>query len=236
MSQVLRVAWYRYRASFRRRWAAYVSAVVLIGSVGGVALAAVAGARRTESSFPTYLASTNPSTLVTFSSYDSPSLGMKSGYVPSIVETIAHLPLVTRTTNGIIFDGNIYTKAIKGMHPHALAGETPPLFIGSFDGEFSRVDRVTLIEGRLANPERPGEAVMNAQAASEMGLHVGSIIRIPFYTDAQVQVAKRDSRLSRPFTTVNVRLVGEVVMPGTLVESDIDALGTPTVILSLIHI
>src|ERR1035438_2325292 len=107
MSQALRVAWFRYRASFRRRWTGYLSAVVLIGSVGGLALASVAGARRTESSFPTYEASTNPSTLVTFSSYDGPGLEMKTVSIPLIARKIVLLPLDKRSTSGIIFDGNI---------------------------------------------------------------------------------------------------------------------------------
>ena len=232
MSQALRVAWFRYRASFRRRWTRYLSAVVLIGSVGGLALASVAGARRTESSFPTYEASTNPSTLVTFSSYDDPGLGVKNGYDPLIVKKIAHLPLVKRSTSGIIFDGNINLNALKGIRPHILAGETPPTFIGSTDGEFSQVDRVTLVKGSLANPHRRDEAVMNAQTANEMGLHIGSIIQIPFYTDAQTQSVELGKPYGKPFLVVKVKMVGEIVDANNLVESDIDALGSSEVIFS----
>ncbi|MGC1419377.1 MAG: FtsX-like permease family protein [Acidimicrobiales bacterium] len=232
MSHALRVAWYRYRAGFHRRWTGYLSVVVLIGSVGGLALASVAGARRTESSFPTYVASTNPSTLLTLSAYDDPGLGDKTGYDPRLAEKIAHLPLVQRATSGIIFDGNINLRAIKGIHSHVLAGETPPTFLGSSDGELSQVDRVSLISGRLANPDLRGEAVMNAQAAAEMGLHLGSIITIPFYTDTQNQNAKSEQTLGKPFLVVRVKMVGEIVLPSTLVESDIDSLGSPTVIFS----
>ncbi|MGA2295476.1 MAG: FtsX-like permease family protein [Acidimicrobiales bacterium] len=232
MSHALRIAWFRYRTSFRRRWTSYLSVVVLIGSVGGLALASVAGARRTESSFPTYVASTNPSTLVTISSYNDPALGDKTGYNAQVAEKIAHLPLVQRATSGIIFDGNINLPAIKGVHLHVLAGETPPTFLGSSDGELSQVDRVSLVAGRLASPDRRGEAVMNAQAAAEMGLHLGSIITIPFYTDTQNQNAKSEQTLGKPFLVVKVKMVGEIVLPSTLVESDIDSLGSPTVIFS----
>jgi hypothetical protein len=232
MNQALRVAWFRYRASFRRRWTGYLSTVVLIGAIGGLALASVAGARRTESSFPTYEASTNPSTLVTFSSYDDPGLGVTNGFDPLMANKIAHLPLVKRSTSGIIFDGNINLNAVKGIRPHILAGETPPTFVGSADGEFSQVDRVTLVEGSLANPLRRDEAVMNAQAANEMGLHIGSIIQIPFYTDAQNQSAKLGKRPGKPFLVVKIQMVGEIVDATTLVESDLDALGSSEVIFS----
>ncbi len=64
MGRVLRVAWYRFGATFGRRWGGYLSLVLLVGLVGGVALASAAAARRTESSFPVFLASTNPSDLI----------------------------------------------------------------------------------------------------------------------------------------------------------------------------
>jgi hypothetical protein len=63
MSQVWRVAWYRFRATFGRRWPGYLAIVLLIGLIGGTAMASIAAARRTQASFATFLASTNPSDL-----------------------------------------------------------------------------------------------------------------------------------------------------------------------------
>jgi hypothetical protein len=63
ISQLLHVTWYRYRATFARQLPAYLTVVLLIGLLGGVAMASVAGARRTQSSNPVFLASTNASTL-----------------------------------------------------------------------------------------------------------------------------------------------------------------------------
>lgn len=232
MSQALRVARYRFRTNFRRRWTGYLSVIVLIGSVGGLALASVAGARRTESSFPTYVASVNPSTLSILSRYDDPALHDTTGYDPQLAKEIANLPFVRRSTTAIIFDGNILLSAIKGLHRHVLAGESPPTIVGSWDGEFSDVDRSTLVQGRLVNPNRPNEAVMNAQAASELGLHVGSVIQIPFYTDAQTQSATSAATLGKPFLVVKVTMVGEVFPAGPVVQSDIDTLGSAEIIFS----
>lgn len=61
MSQVLRVAWYHFRITFRRRWGGYLSVMLLIGLIGGIAMASMVAGRRTQSSYPTFLASTNPS-------------------------------------------------------------------------------------------------------------------------------------------------------------------------------
>jgi hypothetical protein len=49
MSSVLRVAVYRFRATFGRRWPGYATIILLIGLVGGLAMGAIAGARRTQS-------------------------------------------------------------------------------------------------------------------------------------------------------------------------------------------
>ena len=204
----MRVAGYRYRASFARRWTSYLAVVLLIGIVGGLALASVAGARRTDSSFSTYLTSTNPSTIGLFSRYDDPGLGIKTGYDAHLANEIARLPLVQRSTTSIVFDGNINLSAIKGGHPHITAGEEPPAFVGSLDGEYSSMDRVTIIKGRMPNPKRLDEAVMNVQAAKEGGLHIGSVIEIPFFTDAQ----NNSSNLSsKPFLIAKVKMVGEFI-------------------------
>src|SRR5579863_4997672 len=61
-SHTFEFAWYRFRATFHRRWATYLSVILLIGLTGGLAMASIAGARRTQSSYPTFLQSTNPST------------------------------------------------------------------------------------------------------------------------------------------------------------------------------
>src|SRR3984957_19638419 len=80
-------AWYRFRATFRRRWAGYLGLAVLIGLVGGVALASVTAARRTDASYPSFLASTNPSDLVV-QPFTVP------GYSPGFTAELARLPHV----------------------------------------------------------------------------------------------------------------------------------------------
>ena len=66
----MREAGYRFRACFHDRWGGYLALVLLLGLVGGVAMAAVAGARRTQASFPAYLASTNPGDVQAFTEFD----------------------------------------------------------------------------------------------------------------------------------------------------------------------
>jgi ABC-type antimicrobial peptide transport system permease subunit len=227
-ARVMRVAWYRYRASFARRWSGYLSVVLLVGTIGGLAMASVAGARRTASSFPTYVASTNPSTVGLFSRYDDPGLHLDTGYNAALATRIADLPLVTRSTTSIIFDANIDLNAVKGVHYDATAGEDPPTIVGSPDGEYTSMDRVTLTAGRYANPARLGEAIMNAQAAKELGLHIGSVVKVPFYTDVAVNSPKE----FKPILVAKIKMVGEFVASRDVIESDISKLGSSAVLLS----
>ena len=83
--QVVRVAWYRFRASFARKWGGYLSIVLLIGLAGGTGLGSIAAARRTQASFSVFLQSSNPS-----------DLGVTGLYGPSITEDLAKLPGVER--------------------------------------------------------------------------------------------------------------------------------------------
>src|SRR5450755_1126614 len=88
---VPRVASYRFRATFRRRRGGYLATVVLVALVGGVSIGAVAAARRTQSSFSAYLASTNPSAL-SVSVYGGFSDNSNDvSYSPSSTQEIAHL-------------------------------------------------------------------------------------------------------------------------------------------------
>ena len=228
MYQLLRVASYRLRATLASRWGGLASLVVLIGLVGGLSMGAFAGARRTDSSFPVYYQSTNPSTMQVFAGFADPALGLTHGYAPTIIRELATLPDVAHAVTSIGFDGSIDLSSIKGGHLHLTAGETPPTFIGGLDGEYLTQDRVTVTEGRLFDPSRADEAVMNAQAATELGVHVGSTISFPIYSNADDQT----TAYTPPYQIVRVRLVGTVVFSSSVVESDINRLGDGVVLLT----
>ena len=99
----LGTAWYRFRATFRRRWGAYLSIVLLIGLVGGVAMGSLAAARRTQASFTTFLASTNPPDLgVTIYGANANDASENPNYSPKLTNEIAHLPGVRHVKAGIV--------------------------------------------------------------------------------------------------------------------------------------
>ena len=103
MSTLFRVAWYRFRATFSHRWSGYLTIVLLVGLVGGVAMGAIAGARRTQSSFPIYAASTNPSQVDAFIAFVDPAIHDYAGYYPAKARAMAHLPHVKEAETAIGF-------------------------------------------------------------------------------------------------------------------------------------
>ena len=178
--RALRVARYQSRGTFRQRWGGYLSLVLLVGLVGGVALGALASARRTQSSYSTYLASTNPSDLSLGTALYSPALGFTTGYDAALVRTIARLPHVTRVESS-----SIYGSPVQPNGQQTRAGYNASFNVdGSIDGEFFSQDRVTVVVGRMADPRSPDELMMTVPAARELDLHVGQRVSWGTYSNA----------------------------------------------------
>ena len=88
---------------------------------------------------------------------------------------------------------------------------------------------MTVVAGRLFSPRQANEAVMNAQTAREWGLHVGSAFAMPFYSGAQ---ANNPNCHDLPYKIVSVKIVGLVIFANTVVQDDVNALGSGVVMIS----
>ena len=69
--------------------------------------------------------------------------------------------------------------------------------------------------GRMARPDRQDEFVATALAARLLGWHVGEVISMGFYTNAQ-------SPSSPPLRRLGMKLVGIVVFNDEVVLDDVD--------------
>jgi FtsX-like permease family/MacB-like periplasmic core domain len=223
MIQVGRVAWYRFRATFSRRLGGYLSLVLLVALVGGLSMGALAAARRTQSSFATYLASTNPSNLsITVFGGVGDGGGSAPSYSASAVEAIDHLR------------GVKHVEAAVPIAAAPLARDGAPLLggisdiqpVASVDGLFFNQDRLAVIAGRMADPKRPDEVVMTALAAQVLGVHVGEVIPYGVYTEAQQSLPGFGTARVPPHLRFNVTLVGLVQESNAIVEDDIDRFPT----------
>jgi hypothetical protein len=186
---------------------------VLIGLIGGLAMASIAAGRLTQSSYPTFLASTNPSDL-TVSVFGSNS----GGAVASIRTKIAHLPDVERVRDLIV--PTIVPLAKNGAPRLGTMGDVT--FAGSLDGMFLRQDRLTAIEGRLADPNRADEIVMTAPAARLLGVHLGQVVPLGFYTRSQATLPGFGTPRVAPRLRIQATLTGIVDLNNQIVEDDVD--------------
>jgi hypothetical protein len=213
MSQVLPVAWYRFRATFARRWGGYLSVVLLIGLVGGIAMGSIAAGRRTQSSYPTFLASTNPSDM-TVSVY-VPNSG---GAVSPLMAAIARLPGVKRVRE--IVDPDFVPLAPSGAP--RLNALSDILVLGSLDGGFLDQDRPAIVQGRRAVPDNPNEMMMTANAARLLGVHLGEVVPMGFYTGSQEALPAFGTPRVAPRFRAGVKLVGIAVPNNSVAQDDID--------------
>ncbi len=212
--QNLRIGWYWFRATLTRQLTSYLTVVLLIGLIGGVGMASLAGARRTQSSYPQFLASTNPSDL-TMAVYGIVTIGHKP---TSLKGTIGDLDGIERVVTA---DGpNVLPLKPDGAaRLNTLSNVT---VTGSLDGMTLTQDRLTAVQGRLANPRRDNQIVMTSSAAHILGVHVGQIVPLGVYTNAQVNSPSFGTSKLIPQLTVRARLVGIVVLNTELVQDGVD--------------
>ncbi len=209
-------AWYRFRTTFRRQRGGYLTLLVLVGLLGGLAMGAVAGARRTLASPAVYVASTRPISFSIITGVLGPGT---SGYDPSIIRTIAHLPHVAAVTS------------VSGLNLVALNRDGSPNKLdanpgngsGSIDGAYYRWNRATVVEGRMPNPGNPHEFAVNALAAQGLRLHVGQTVRFGIYTNAQTELPGFGTSAVPPYRRIDVKLVGIIVDPASVAADDIDS-------------
>ncbi len=211
-TKTARVCWYWFRGNIGRRWANYVTIMLLVGAVGGLALGSVSAARRTQSSYNTFLASTNPSDLEA------------TLYAPNIASELARLPHV-RHVAVASYSVNAFPAG-----PHGMPAFPTPLAngivanTGSLEGEYFTQDRVAVVRGRMADPKKSDEFVADAVAAKAMGWHLGERIPMYFYTDAQANVASFGHKYTKPSASLTMYLVGLVIPNNDVLLDQVDRL------------
>jgi hypothetical protein len=208
-----RLAWYRFLTTFRSRWGGYLTLAVLTGLVGGVAMASMVAARRTDASYPAFLASTNPSDLVV-QPFTTPA------YAPGFVRQLARLPHVSGVAVAVPLTAATITPrgtpvTVLLAHVQLAATVSGGLFISQ--------DRVTITAGRRPDPDSPDQVLATLDAAALLHLHVGS--RVP--------VALIGNSRGGPAGRVDLTVVGIGVLGTQVLQDTIDSgrtgflIGTP---------
>jgi hypothetical protein len=151
-----------FRAESRRRWRSWLVLATLIGVVGGVALAAAAAGRRTESAFPRFVA----------------AYGSDAGvYAMRPMPKLAKLPGVSSATDAVgPLSGQPTCDCTNPINPTdfevlALPPRGRPIY--------------KLTSGHLPDPSAPDQVLASFTLQQNDGVHLGTVIHVPFYSPAQ---------------------------------------------------
>jgi len=196
------------RAGLRQDWRGLALLSLITALMGAVALAAVAGARRTDTAVARFL------------QYAGPFEGQVAGADPAALKQIAALPGVAYSQFSayllvmpVAVDGRPVTGLGQGGAVSTLAAvDVPPQV------------RSILLAGRYATASRAGEAMVSESAARQLGLHVGSVLRMAGYRPDQTEQVMNGAgfALQPGVPAGDIRVTGIIRLPTDLTD-DLDA-------------
>jgi FtsX-like permease family len=193
-----------WRPALRGVWRQALALALLIGLLGGVALGAVAGARRTATAYGRYLAAINASDVFV----------NVPGWLPGMPATRPY-QLISALPGVVAHAAYIGLSGVPLVHGKPEDSFLVNSLNGSLDGEYFSQDRATVLAGRLPPQDSASTVVLTPAVAKAFGTGVGGTVRYQFQpVDAQQKPA------GQPFTR-SFRVAAIVEVPPALVdESD----------------
>lgn len=219
---------YRLRTILARRWRGSVVLALLIGLIGGTALASIEFARRTQSAYPAYLVKTNASdlTLSTYGAPGAPGSGSNATqYSPATEKAIARIPAVAHVESWV----GVFAVPIEPNGAPELSITNNVNFAGSETGLYFDEDRVHVLQGRIADPRRANEFMTTSLGARLMGIRLGEVIPVGIYTASDSQLPGFGTASVPPSRRLQMRLVGIIEFNNEVIEDDTDRLPTNVV-------
>ncbi|TML92918.1 MAG: ABC transporter permease [Actinobacteria bacterium] len=167
---MLSPVWIRARHELRARWRSWLGLALVVGIGGGVVLAALAGARRTEDAYPRLAAASNAADVLVVGQSQFLFVGNVD------LNAVDHLPEVASTSRIAV-----YLLFAGRTESGRLLGPTDMFPIAHGDaGLGNTIERWKMLAGRPANPERVDEATASFLLAERLHLRVGATLRLRF--------------------------------------------------------
>jgi hypothetical protein len=170
-----------------------IGIILLVGLVGGVALAALAGARRTASTFAAYERDVHLSHLAV------------NTFIPGLdrVHAIERLPGVASSASYLGLD------AYPVLHGKEVTEFQYNGVFGSLDGRFFRQDRATVVHGRLPGLDATDEVALSPLIAGHLGARIGDHLTYRFHAQEGGVV-----------TSARLTVVGIIRFPPVIVDEN----------------
>ena len=217
--------WLCARAQLRGRTLASLVLALLVGLAGGIALAALAGARRSDSALVRFVAASD--TVDARVLWDISAGGLTDQ--PDLAaqfDGVATLPQVRAAQRAAVV-------IVSVSEPAGPAGPGRQLALVGLDRPgHEELGRPRLVAGRWPRPDHAEEALVDEEFASRHGLHAGGLFRVGTYTRAQFGQAAGSVFVPPKGPAAELRVAGIVRFPKDLVplaegssQSDTDQSG-----------
>jgi len=157
--------WLRLRAELRHQWRVWLALAVLLGVIGGIALTAAAGARRTDTAYPRFLRASHAAQLAVF-----PARSGFGGYF----RAVARLPEASSSASAAFLQ-----MSLPGPGASPFSGLTAEASPVGDDGV--ALDRVKVLAGRLFDPADPHAVMIDQQLAGQEHLRPGGTLHLIGY-------------------------------------------------------
>ena len=196
----MRTVWLCVRAGLRQDWRGLALLTLITAMMGAVTLAALAGARRTDTAVAQFL------------QYAGPLQGQVSAD-PATFGKIAALPGVAYTEVGalmlaipVALDGRPVTANEGEVITQAIVHRPPQ-------------SRAIVLAGRDAVQSRANEVMLNESAAQALHAHVGSVLEMRGYRPSELQQVMNGAKLPLDVSLGSVVVTGIIRLPTDLTDN-----------------
>jgi hypothetical protein len=184
--------WQLSASEMRRRWRGVVVLILLVGAIGGVVLATVAGARRTTTALARFNSSTDAAT----------AQMQVASATPAQLRAFAKVPEVKDF--GIVAAFAV----IDPSAPNLTIVAEPNTQVGT------DVDRARVIAGRVANPASVNEVAIDESVVAQIHRGLGQDLDLASYTPVQMAALMNNQKIGAPAgPRVQLRIVGIIRRP-----------------------
>ena len=196
----MRAVWLRVRAGLRQDWRSPLVLALITGLMGSLVLVSLAGARRTDTAVPRFLA------------WSGPTEGQVAGVPLETLDRIGRLPGVAYSEPGAFM---LMTASPAGHPDTGRPGQVTTWALIRNPPQ----SRAIIVAGRRPSPSRADEVMINETAARTLGARVGSMIQLRGFRPDQVMQVLNNEVLHPTVTLPDVRVTTIIRSPTDLSDS-----------------